>query len=365
MSITLIIGTLMVYKQLNFMKNQPLGFDKEQKYIIQVRGGASIRENSEEVKDQFLQHPSITGAAASSTVPGRGTSSFAVKLPELEDKRSQDMYHIYFEPNFIQEYDIKILAGRSFQKEMRTDIEGAFLINAAAARALGWDSPEKAIGQLLYTGRGGHVYPIIGVTSDFHYRGLQTKVEPLVMGWLPNTFSNITLTLDADNLPETLKFIEAKWQELFPGYPLEGIFLDTDFERQYRSDEQAGKIFGTFAILGIFIACLGLLGLASFSAEQRTKEIGIRKVLGASVSGIIVLLTKDFMKWVAIATIIAWPASYFIMREWLANFAYRTSLDWIPFFLAAFIAFIIALITVSAQAVRAAQADPATSLKYE
>jgi putative ABC transport system permease protein len=257
------------------------------------------------------------------------------------------------------------VAGRAFQKEMKTDLMGAFIINEAAVRAFGWSNPEKALGKRLRTGYGARVNPIIGVTTNLHYRGLQSEVEPLVMEFMLQNFRFITLSIDITDLKETLAFVESRWKAGFSGYPFERFFLDADFDQQYRAEEQAGSVFGIFTLLGLVIACLGLLGLASFTAESRTKEIGIRKVLGASVGGIVLMLSRQFTKWVLLANCIAWPVSYYIMLRWLKNFAYRTNIGIWPFVLSGAFALLIAYLTVSYQSIKAAIANPVKSLRYE
>jgi putative ABC transport system permease protein len=364
-SVVLIVGTLIMVRQFNFMKNQHLGFEKEQKLVLPLRGGISIQENYETVKDLFSKHPSLSDASVSSTVPGRSVSNFGVSLVGEEDPKNQSMFHMYFDHDFVPNYEIEMVAGRAFQKDMSTDIAGAFLINEAAVTAFGWSSPEEALGKRLRTGFGGRVNPIIGVTKNFHYRGLQTNVEPLVMEFLPEMFRYVTLSIDISNLKETLAFIESQWKSMYSNNPFENFFLDTDFDQQYRSDEQVGRIFGIFTVLGLFIACLGLLGLTSFTAEQRTKEIGIRKILGASVPCIVTMLTKQFTKWVLLANCLAWPIAYYIMSRWLKNFAYRTDIHLLIFVLSGLLVLGVALLTVSFQSVRAAIANPAESLRYE
>jgi putative ABC transport system permease protein len=364
-SIILIFGTLVMSSQFNFMKNQYLGFIKEQRLILPLRGGISITDNYETVKDRFSKHVSITGATVSSSVPGRPLSSFSIRIVGEDDERSQDMYHMYFDSDFIPDYEIEMVAGRAFQQEISTDIRGAFLINEAAVTAFGWSSFEDALGKRLQTGFGGRINPIIGVTKNFHYRGLQSKVEPLLIEFQPDVFRYITLSIDTSNLKESLSFIESQWKTLFAGKPYESFFLDTDFDQQYRADVQVGRIFGIFTVLGLFIACLGLLGLASFTAESRTKEIGIRKVLGASVKGIVFMLSKQFTKWVLLANVIAWPVAYYIMSRWLKSFAYRTDINILIFIISGLLVLAIALLTVSFQSIRAATSNPADSLRYE
>jgi putative ABC transport system permease protein len=364
-SVMLIIGTLTMYRQFNFMKNQYLGFEKEQKLILPLRGGINIQENFASVKDMFSKHTSVTGVTVSSSVPGRGVSNFGVDLVGEDDPKSQSMFHMYFDDDFIPDYGIDMVAGRAFQKEMKTDFMGVFLINEAAVKAFGWSRPEEALGKRLQTGHGGRVNPIIGVTKNFHYRGLQSEVEPLVMEFLPWSFRYITLSIDISNLNETLAFVKSQWKALWPGHPFEHFFLDTDFDRQYRADEQIGNVFGIFTFLGLFIACLGLLGLASFTAESWTKEIGIRKVLGASVGGIVLMLSKQFTKWVVLANFIAWPVAYYFMDRWLKNFAYRIDIGIWTFVLSGVLVLLIAIMTVSYQSIKAAVANPVDSLRYE
>ena len=364
-SVVLIVGTLIMARQFNFMKNQHLGFDKNQKLVIPIRGGISIQENYESVKNQFAELPFVQNAAVSSSVPGRGVSNFAISLVGEEDSKNQSMFHLYFDHDFIPLYGIEMVAGRAFQKEMSTDIAGAFLINEAAVAAFGWSRAEEAIGKRLKTGFGGRVNTIIGVTKNFHYRGLQNQVEPLVMEYNPQLFRHLTLSVDTSGIKDTMAIIESQWKSLYPNHPFESFFLDTDFDQQYRSDEQVGKIFGIFTVLGLFIACLGLLGLASFTAESRTKEIGIRKVLGASVTRIVFMLSRQFARWVLLANVIAWPAAYYIMSRWLKNFAYRTDFNLLIFVLSGILVLGVALLTVSFQSIRAATANPSDSLRYE
>jgi putative ABC transport system permease protein len=364
-SVILIFGTLVMSNQFEFMKTQHLGFKKEQKLILPLRGGISIQKNYESVKNHFSKHPSLSDATVSSTVPGRSVSNFGISLVGEEDPKNQSMFHMYFDHDFIPVYEIDMAAGRAFQKEMSTDISGAFLINEAAVKAFGWSRPEEALGKRLRTGFGGRVNPIIGVTKNFHYRGLQSEVEPLVMEFLPEMFRYVTLSIDISNLKETLAFIESQWKSMYPNNPFENFFLDTEFDQQYRSDEQVGKIFSIFTLLGLFIACLGLLGLSSFTAESRTKEIGIRKVFGASIAGIVIMQSKNFTKWVLLANVIAWPLAYYIMSRWLKNFAYRTDINIMIFVLSGLLVLAIALLTVSFQSIRAARANPVDSLRYE
>jgi putative ABC transport system permease protein len=206
---------------------------------------------------------------------------------------------------------------------------------------------------------------VIGVVKDFHFESLHKPISPLYIGYTSHAINSLSVRITSDNIPGTIALLKEKFRQFDPYRPFEYAFLDDSFDAQYRAEERLGRVFSYFSILAIFIACLGLFGLASFTAEQRTKEIGIRKVLGASVSGIVVLLSKEFTKWVLIANAIAWPIAYYSLNRWLQSFAYRTNITAMAFLLAAIFSFLIALLTVSYQALKAATANPVKSLRYE
>jgi len=361
MTIVLVIGTLVVYKQIRFMKNVDLGFDKEQKLIVP----GEMKERYESVKAEFMKNPSITGAAACWNVPGRLTNLIEARLVGEEEEKAQSLNFYYVDHDFIPEYGIEIVAGRSFQKEIRSDIYESFILNETAVRAFGFSSPEEVLGKKMYEGGSSGIGTIIGVAKDFFYKGLQTEVEPLVMQVRPDFFSTISLEVRTDNLKETLSFVENKWNELQLGRLFSYFFLDEDFNRHYRSEENLGRMYATLTLLALFISWLGLAGLSAFSAQQRTKEIGVRKVLGASVSGILFLLLNELMKLIFIANILGWPVAYFFMHKWLQSFAYRTSIGLWVFVFSAALAFLISVMTVSYQSLRAALANPSDSLRYE
>lgn len=360
-TIMLAIGTLSVYKQIDFMKNKHLGFDKHQKLIIPAEMGNRV----ESVKDEFLNYPAITGATAVWNAPGRLANLIEARLVGEVEEKTQSMNYYYVDCDFVPEYKIEMVAGRPFQENIQTDITNTFLLNETASRAFGFSSPEEAIGKKMYEGGSGGIGTIIGVTKDFHYKGLQTKVEPLVLQWRPSYFSYLSLTVRTENLSDTLSFVKKKWQELRLGGLFTYFFLDEDFNRHYRSEESLGRLYATLTLLAVLLSCLGLAGLSSFTAEQRTKEIGIRKILGASVPNILVLLAGEFTKWVMVASLIAWPVAYFAIHRWLLGFAYRTNPNIWVFGLSAVFAFLIAVLTVSYQSVKAAIANPVNSLRYE
>lgn len=360
-TVMLAIGTLSVYRQIDFMKNEYLGFDKRQKLIIP----ADMRGRYETVKDEFLRDSSVTGVTACWNVPGRLANLIEASLVGEIEEKTQSMNFYYVDSDFLPEYKIGMIAGRPFQEDIRTDIEGTFILNETASKAFGFETPEEAIGKKMYEGGSGGIGTIIGVTEDFHYKGLQTKVEPLVLQWRPDYFSYLSLSVKTDNLSDTLAFVKKKWDELNLGGLFTYFFLDEDFNRLYRSEESLGRLFAVLTAIAIFLSCLGLAGLSSFMAERRTKEIGIRKTLGASVPNILILLASEFTKWVLLASVIAWPAAYFIMHSWLQGFAYRTNLDIGTFVLSAIFALSIAVLTVSYQSIKASVADPVISLRYE
>jgi putative ABC transport system permease protein len=363
-SLMLIVGTMMVYRQLNFMKNENLGFAKEQVVVLPLRGGASIKDNYEQIKNEFTSHAPIAEATASASVPGRGVDNFSISLLGETDDRGQSMYYLFVDFDFLKLYNIAVVAGRAFNKNLASDAETAFMINEKAVRAFGWASAEEAIGKKLSTGFGRDG-EIIGVYKDFHYRSLQAPVEPLVMAVNAERFKHISLKVQTNEVAATMAFVENKWKELFPNHPFEYFFLDEEFNKQYAADEKIGRTFLVFTSIAICVACLGLFGLATFTAQQRTKEIGVRKVLGASVPNIVLLLSKDFTKLVFIAFLIATPLSYVLIGKWLENFASRINIGWEAFIVAGIGVLLIALLTVSYQSIKAALMNPVKSLRNE
>ena len=361
-SVILIIGTIAVYTQIDFMKNRYLGFDKEQKLFFR----AHFDSNHEAIKNEFLKHHNIVGATACSAPPGGGYSNRTTRFVGREDE-NWPMNDMNFDHDFIPEFKMQMSAGRSFSDDMSTDVGKSCIINEAAVRHFGWISPEEAVGKVLERGprEPENRRNIIGVVKDFHYTGLQRAIEPLVMLNEPQNFHSISLTIRTENLSETLSFIEEKWKELHLGNIFNYSFLDERFDRYYRSEEITGKMLTVFAGLAIFLSCLGLFGLVCFTVKQRTKEIGVRKVLGASAAGILSLLSKEFLKWILISNIIAWPAAYFVVNKWLENFAVRIDMGLWMFAAAGFAVLVIALFTLSFQTIKAAAADPVDSLRYE
>jgi putative ABC transport system permease protein len=363
-SIALIIGTIFVFNQLNFMKNQRLGFQKEQVVVIPISDESTL-DSLRPVKQELESHAGIIQVAASSHVPGQ-TTYVNPFIPEgFTVDQMQYMGELYIDHEFIPTMGIELVAGRNFSAELSTDVTQSVIINETAARKFGWTHPVgKTIGDVS-TSQKITKYTVIGVVKDFHIESLRKKIIPLFIGGTTHVFNSLSVRIKTENVPATLSFLETKMRQIDPSRPFEYAFLDDSFDAQYRSEDRLSRVFSYFAILAVFIACLGLFGLASFSAEQRTKEIGIRKVLGASVSGIILLLSKEFTKWILIANAIAWPIAFFAVRLWLQGFAYRTKITVTAFIFSATISIVVAVFTVSFQAIRTAVTNPVDSLRYE
>jgi len=272
-----------------------------------------------------------------------------------------DLYFVDYD--YIPQYKVKIVAGRAFSRQFSSDTTKAMILNESAVRLFGYPSPQEAIGRKFdQWGRQGM---IIGVVKDFHFQALQQQIKPLTMRIEPDGCDQISVKVSSAGLPATIAAIENKWKLAIPYRPFSYYFADEYYDRQYRSEDRFGRLFVYFAILTIFISCLGLLGLASYSTLQRTKEIGIRKVLGASVAGIINLLSKEFLKLVVIAFLISTPIAWFLMYHWLKDFAYRVDISWWIFALSGLMALLIALFTISIQAIRAALSNPIIALRSE
>jgi len=364
MSIFLTIGSITIYNQLNYMKGKSLGFDKEQKLIIPFRLNKQITAHYKSLKNEFSKYHAISSTTVSSGVPGRSIHRNSLSFSEDILVKPFNLKYLSIDHDFIPDYDIDMVAGRSLLKD-NNDERNSFLINEAAVSLLGCQSPDEAIGKKVYGGHYRKLKEIVGVTKDFHFQGMQNAVAPLFMEYDPSLFNMITITLKPSNLNKTLEFIENKWTELYPSIPFEGIFLDEDFDRQYRFEEQVSQLLSIVSIMGLFIAGLGLFGLALFITKQHTKEIGIRKVLGASIGNIVHLLNKDFFIWIFISNIIACPIAYWVINKWLQNFAYRIELNWSIFIIAGGIALLIALLAVSTQTIKSAISNPVESLRYE
>lgn len=354
----LIIGTLVVQDQLQFLQEKQLGFDQEQ--VLVINRATSLRNNYEPFLEQLKKLPYVESATVAQGVPGDefDSSVFVPEKPSNYDATS--LTYSFVNTDFVETMKIKVVAGRDFSADMLTD-SSACLINQSAAEKLGWDDP---LGKTLSYG-GYDERRIIGVVEDYSFRSLHHEVEPIVLMTTNWRLSKIAIRLQPGNAATHIAGIQAAWKDFAPQSPMEYSFLDQDFQALYQSETRMGQVFGMFSILAIFIACLGLFGLAAFLTQQRTKEIGIRKILGATTANLVSLLSRDFLKLVIIALIIASPLAWYLMNAWLEDFAYRINIQWWVFVLAGLLAVGIAFLTVSFQSIKAALTDPVDSLRSE
>ena len=364
-SIALIAGTGIIFNQIQYMQQKKLGFDKGQVLILRVIDD-SILKSFAAHKDELKNQTGIARVALSSHVPGQAPS-FIVFVPEgFTADQSQLMDRISIDSDFMPTMGMKIVDGRNFSSELASDHRQAILINETAARQFGWENPiGKTIDLPVPDTDQKVTKTVVGVVRDFHMESLHKRIRPIYIENETDRFRYIALKLKPQAIASTLAFLRQKWQQIDPTQAFDYFFLDEAFGRQYKADEKLSRIFFCFTLLAIFIACLGLFGLVSFTAQKRTKEIGIRKALGASVSEIIWLLSKEFTRWVLLANLIAWPLAYLAMNKWLQNFAYRINIGVGTFALSALLALLIALLTVGFQAIRAARANPVDTLRYE
>jgi len=321
----------------------------------------AIHKNIEAINTELLQNSDIAAVSTSARLPNDIETFMSRYLNENKPDERITIYYNTVDYNFIDLYDIQIVEGRNFSKDFTSDEKGVFLVNEAAVRAAEWELP---VGR-QFTPWNGRTGEIVGVMKDFHLHSLHSPIDPLYIYLNPRSFSKISIKINPNNIPETIDYIKGIMKKHSPNYPFEYSFFDEVFDRAYHTEQRMVQIFSSFAILAIIIACLGLFGLTAFATEQRKKEIGIRKVLGASISGIVTLLSKEIVKWILIANLIAWPLAYYFINKWLLSFAYRIELTPGMFLLAGILALVIALVTISLQSVKTAVANPVESLKYE
>jgi len=365
-SVLLIIGTIVIYRQLNYIQTKELGFNKEQVLIIE--DAYALDNNLQAFKEEVLRESGVKSATISSFLPVPSNRSdsplFATPIPDQEN--AVQSQHWWIDHDYFKTMGMDITAGRAFSRDFPSD-SSAIIINEAAVEMFGFDNP---VGEDIYRLQGEindptvESFKVVGVVKDFHFESLRSNITPVTF-FLGRSSGNISIRMSTDDIANTISRIESKWKEMAIGQPFSYTFMDEAFDEMYRAEQRVGNIFVSFAILAIFIACLGLFGLSAFMAEQRMKEIGIRKVLGASINNIVTMLSKDFLKLVIIAALIAFPLAWWGMSTWLEEFAYRTELSWWIFAVAAVIAIVIAIATVSFQAFRAAVANPVNAIKSE
>jgi ABC-type antimicrobial peptide transport system permease subunit len=361
LSIIVISGTLVVSNQLDFMRNKKLGYNKEN--LLYLRTSSYFSHKYDALKNDLLKSRDILNATVSNDIP---TFLNLFTGAEWEGK-PEDSKHVGFQTivvneDFLETYEMEMADGRFYTSDFPSDMNDAFVVNETAVKTMGIVSPiGKKFSAWEKEGR------IIGVVKDFHFKSVKEAIDPLIihLGQKRRYYQYLTIRIDSENTAKVISFIEKTWEKLFPDYPYEVHFLDQSLDDIYRSEKRIKTIFSAFAFVTIIISCLGLFGLAAFLSEQRTKDIGIRRVLGASISGIVFSLTKDFTQWVLIANVIALPVAFFAMNRWLQNFAYRIHLSIWIFIVSGLVALFIAILTVSYQSIKAATANPVDALKYE
>ena len=360
LSIGLIIASVVVRGQLEFIRSKKLGFDRE--HVVYMRFGVQTARFYEAFKTEALTDPAVLGVTSAGQLPTFILNSTSDVTWPGKDPNDDILFHnTTVTHDYFTTMRMEMAEGREFSREFPTDEKQAYILNEAAAKVMGEDSPVGK-GLTMWDNPG----TVIGIVKDFHFKSLNTRVEPLVIRLRPaEPYSYLLVRISGENLAGSLRHLTQAWDRVSPEFPFDYAFLDESFDRLYRAEQRMGTLFGAFTVLAIVIACLGLLGLASFMAERRTREIGIRKVLGATVSNIVLLLSREFVILVAVANLIAWPTAWYVMHRWLQNYAYHAPLSLLVFVGAALAALLIALLTVSFQAVRAATADPVDSLRYE
>jgi putative ABC transport system permease protein len=352
-----------VADQLAYLRNKKLGFEQEHVLILPMRE-RTIRQNYPTLKGALLQHANIISVSGTAGFPGRVLGGYSMAAEGLPAGQFPSVTGYQVDHDIVKTLNLELLAGAGFPPNWSNAQGYAYLLNARALQALDWRLDE-AVGKWLNL-RDNRLGRVVGVVKDFHFASLHQEIGPLAMFIEPQEFKHLLVKIRPQDLAGTLAFMQKQWRELAPASPFEYTFLDREFDALYRSEQRAGRLLRVFAGLAIFIACLGLLGLASFTAEQRTKEIGIRKVLGASIASVLGLLSKDFIKLVLLAFAIATPLAWLAMRQWLQSFAYRIEISvWIFALVPLCGTLAVALLTVGTQAIKAALADPVEALRYE
>ncbi|MEM9830385.1 MAG: ABC transporter permease [Bacteroidota bacterium] len=357
-SIALIVCTAVVYQQLQYMQNKKLGYNQENVVIL----GNAVQSSFDAFINELNAYPQVRSVTASSQSPHMITNSQGgLQVRGQDENQIYELNWLSVNHDFLPTFDISLKEGRNFSDKLASDT-AAIILNEAAVRRMGINDPLNTEVQ-----RNNEWYKIIGVTEDFHFQSLRDEIAPMfiLLGWGPSAYNNIEVRISGGDIPGTLAFLEETWQKFLPNNPFYYSFLDQDYEALYRTEMRLGQVFGIFTGLAIFVACLGLLALVAFMAEQRTKEIGIRKVMGASVRSIVLLLSKGYTKLIVIALVVAIPVSYLAMRQWLADFAYRTNLNIWIFIGAGLVALLIDWLSVSYQSIKAAVANPVDALRNE
>lgn len=370
LSALLIVCTVIVYKQMNFLQQTDLGFKKDQILYFDLPG--PLADDPKALKAELLRSPGVISATAGYGLPGDQLAGEQVKIPGRKGQETQNVTLFIVDEDYVKTMGLQMQTGRNFSKDFSTDQEEAFIINETAVKQMGFGTPQKAIGQTLHWDKWvpDSLNPVkkgrvVGVVKDFHYKSLHEKVSSAVLLMYPEINVKMALKVNEDKLPETLAHLKATWAKFSPEYPLDYNFLNENFEAMYLSEQKLSTLLWIFTVMAIFVGCLGLFGLAAFNAEQRTKEIGIRKVLGASSANIVTMLSKNFLQPVFIASLIAFPVAWWLMKSWLEDFPYKTEISIWIFILTAAVSLLIAFLTVSFHAIKAAVSNPVKSLRTE
>lgn len=368
-SVALIIASVIISSQMNYLRSADLGFEKERQVIIPLRSGTA-RNIYPSFRNELARQPQVLGVGASAYYPGIGNPSDNLYYKEGQTMNDAKRTRINFvDAGYLKTLDLKPVAGRLFSQEFPADTNFRVIVNETAVKEIGLGTPQEAVNKKVFFDYRGTQYgfEIIGVVKDFHFEDMHLPIAPYAyqLNSTSDNFNYMMVHARQGDMNNLLKSVEASWHKLNPNEPFEYSFLDDDFQKNYDAETRLSSIVGYFTLIAILICCLGLFGLATFSAEQRIKEIGVRKVLGASVTGIVTLLSKDFLKLVLIAIVIASPLAWYVMHRWLQDFAYRVDINWWVFLLAGIIAAAIAFVTISFQAIKAANANPVKSLRTE
>jgi putative ABC transport system permease protein len=364
-SISLVTGTLVVIDQIGYMQNKDLGFNKEQLVVINsVRVNLEDQSPKEALRNEIANLAMVSGVTRAQQVPGIHGWQGQVAYPE--GKAGEDAVSVEYmgaDENYVDVMGLEVIAGRSFSKDHPDELKNGLVLNETAVAAFGWASPQEALGKEITSPSGHPAGKVIGVIRDYHHEGLQQKIAPITLDYNPGYL--FAIRYQAADTKALISELEKMWTRSFPGYEFNYFFLDDQFEKQYQSEERLARVLGLFSIITVIVAVIGIIGLVSFLIVSKTREIGIRKVMGASVLSISGLLSKEFVALVAVAGLVATPLTWYLAAQWLERFAFRTELNPVLFLTGVGVAVIVSLLAVSAQTIRAAMADPVDSLRYE
>lgn len=358
-SIALIIGSMVIYRQFQFIQNKELGYDKEQIVTVQIRD-RKVREKIDEIKAEWLRNPQISGVSTAMELPANVTSGAGARREDQAEDEGFMIYRARVDEDYIDVFGLELIAGRNFSLDIPSDLEAGRIINETAAKKMGW-TPQEAVGKTLMQ---REAKKIVGVIKDFHMHSMHAEIGPLMLEMRNEYFDFISAKIQSENVAETLDFMQENLAE-HSNYPFEFQFLDERFASLYEEDQRLGEMLGFFTLLSILIATMGLFGLAAFTTRQRAREISIRKVLGAPVAGLVNLLSRDFLKMVLVGFVLAVPLAWYAMSYWLQDFAYRIDLEWWMFGLAGLAVMLLAAATVSIQSLQVALTNPAEAIKSE